>query len=367
MNVLFICKRYYTGKDVIEHNFGRLYEIPKQLALLGHQVSVICLDYRNKDRQRCFTETHGAGVVTWYVAPLYLLFSAVKNSLNHQAPDLVFATADIPCLWLGRFLARWVAVPYIVDLYDNYESFGQARIPGFRRILRSCINQADAVVCVSDALRKKVLNEYQPNGQVVVMNNGIGHNNFYPGDKVAARTALGLPHDMRLIGTAGALTPMKGLEVVYRAWSRLEAVDDNLCLVLAGRVESQFPVPKGARVIYLGELLEGQVGQLFRALDVGIVPALDSEFGRYCFPQKLYEMVACFLPVVAADVGAIADILACSPQMLYPPDRADVLADLILDQLEQRQLSGLKAQGWEGLVKPLGEIFLELSLEKPSK
>lgn len=360
MNILFICKRYYTGKDVIEHNFGRLYEIPRQLALLGHQVSVLCLDYRNNGRQKYFTEPHGAGVVKWYVTPVCLLFFAVKNSLNHQAHDLVFATADIPCLWLGRFLARWVAVPYIVDLYDNYESFGQVRIPRFRHILRSCINQADAVVCVSDALRKKVLNEYQPNGQVVVMNNGIGHNNFYPRDKTAARTALGLPHDMRLIGTAGALTAMKGLEVVYQAWSKLAAMDDNLYLILAGRVETQFPIPDGPRIIYLGELLEEQVGQLFTALDVGIVPALDSEFGRYCFPQKLYEMVACGLPVVGAKVGAIAQILQNQPETLYCPENVYELTEALKNQLQNRIKADIEVKTWVELVQYLEPRLLEL-------
>ena len=44
MRIAFLCKRHYTGKDVITDRFGRLYEIPHQLALLGHEVKAWCLD-----------------------------------------------------------------------------------------------------------------------------------------------------------------------------------------------------------------------------------------------------------------------------------------------------------------------------------
>lgn len=364
MNIVFICKRYYTGKDVIRHRFGRLYELPSQLANLGHSVTVLCLDYRNREPQENFIEKFDGGSVQWFVVPLRRIYTlevlAVYRKIKVSQTDMVLGSSDIPCLWFARKLAKTLKVPYAVDLYDNYESFGQACIPGFRYILKTCVKNADLVMAVSNALKDKIESDCKPLGSVVVMSNGVHRSSFFAGEKSVARAELSLPAGKRLIGTAGGLSRMKGLDIVYDAWSQIEKQTKDVCLVLAGRIEFGFSVPGGARVIYLGELLEDQVGQLFRALDVGIIPAHDSEFGRYCFPQKLYEMVACELPVAASKVGAIAEVLKDSPEMLYKPGDSKELAEVVRLQLDKQRRVNVKPMEWVELVVDVETALLGL-------
>ncbi|MEA3261635.1 MAG: glycosyltransferase family 4 protein [Pseudomonadota bacterium] len=357
LRILFVCKRYYTGKDVILHRFGRLYELPVKLASLGHQVTVLCLDYRGSDRQMPFSEQFGSGSVCWFVVSVRDVFdfniAKLYKALKAIRPQVVVGSSDIPCLWFARRLAKRCKIPYAVDLYDNYESFGQAVMPGFRSLLKLCVRDAGVVIVVSTTLKEKVLSDYMPRGCVVTMNNGVLRSSFCPGDGVAARRELQLPLNARLIGTAGNLSRMKGLDTVYDAWSTLEGLLDDVYLVLAGPIEPKFAVPRGKKVIYLGELLEPQVGQLFRALDVGIVPAHDSEFGRYCFPQKLFEMVACGLPVVGADVGAIGQALHANPEALYIPGDVESLVGALRSQLEYSHLANIKPMEWSELVESI--------------
>jgi teichuronic acid biosynthesis glycosyltransferase TuaC len=364
LNIVFVCKRYYTGKDVVSHRFGRLYEIPKQLALLGHHVTVLCMDYRNSDPQEGFVDRFENGGACWNVIPLRNLLNikiiAILQRVEASRPDIVMGSSDIPCLWVAKKLASRMKVPYVADLYDNYESFGQARIPGFRRILRGCIKRADVVIAVSRVLQAKVSHEREPQMPIVVMTNGILRSSFFIGDKISARVNLGLPMGVKLIGTAGNLSRMKGLDTVYEAWRQIEMLADNVFLVLAGRIEKKFPVPRGPRVIYLGELSEQQVGQLFRALDVGIIPAHDSVFGRYCFPQKLYEMVGSGLPVVAARVGAIGEILHQTPELLFTAGDSKSLLAATLLQIEQQKLTEIEIMEWAGLVADLEPVLLGL-------
>ena len=264
MKVIFICKRYYTGKDVVCHRFGRLYELPTQLARLGHQVTVLCLDYRNNDHHKDFTEQFGAGSVCWGIFSFRSICSSKLRStykaIRASKPSVVIGSSDIPCLWLSKKLARRLRVPYIVDLYDNYESFGQASVPGFRRMLKSSIKSAGAVITVSSALKEKIVNDYAPDGPVVVMNNGIVPTSFFLGDLLEARGELGLPVNAKLIGTAGGLSRMKGLDTVYDAWPMIESTVEDAYLVLAGRADPKLPLPSGSRVIYLGEL-SGKTGR----------------------------------------------------------------------------------------------------------
>lgn len=364
MNILFVCKRYYTGKDVIRDQFGRLYEIPRQLSALGHEVTVLCLDYRGKDPVASPGQQFDENGVRWLVVSLRdvlrMRFRAIHKQLKGLGPDVVIGSSDIPCLWLSRLLARRERVPYIVDLYDNYQSFGQARIPGFRLALRLSIRDARGVLAVSGPLKEKVVRDFAPKAPVVVLNNGISRSVFCEGDRLKARNALGLPLEARLIGTAGTLSAMKGLDTVYAAWPALECVADDLYLVLAGKVDSELPVPSSARVIYLGELAEHQVAELFRALDLGIIPAHDSEFGRYCFPQKLFEMVGCGLPLVAARVGAIADTLQALPGLLFTPGDVDSLRLAVTSQLAGACHVPVAVDEWPDLVKRIDQLILQV-------
>lgn len=364
MTIVFVCKRYYTGKDVIGHRFGRLYEFPAQLAASGHQVTVLCLDYRNYASHEYVTEQIGAGSVRWIIICVRNLFGlkvgAVYRAIKAAQPEVIIGSSDIPCLWLTRFLARIFGIAYAVDLYDNYESFGQARLPGFRHMLRISIRDAGTVIVVSPALKAKIIDDYAVSGSVIVMTNGIVSTSFSPGERLSAREFLGLPLDAKLIGTAGTLSKMKGLDTVYNAWSTIEKSREDVFLVLAGRVEPGFPIPSGPRVVYLGELLETEVGQLFRALDVGIIPAHDSAFGRYCFPQKLFEMVACGLPVVGADVGSISEALRTNAETLYTPGDENSLAIAVMFQLESSLLADVEPLEWDVLVDSFRPSLLRL-------
>ncbi len=46
MKILFLCKRQYMQKDVIDDRYARLYELPNQLAYHGNEVMGVCLSYR---------------------------------------------------------------------------------------------------------------------------------------------------------------------------------------------------------------------------------------------------------------------------------------------------------------------------------
>lgn len=365
MRIAFLCKRHYTGKDVILDRYGRLYEWPRQLARLGHEVRAWCLDYRGHQDEMQQHET-GSGSLVWAsfvigharIARIALYPYRLRKQLMDFKPDLIVGASDIPHVAMAAWLARHLGIPSVVDLYDNFESFGQARIPGFRTLLAYAIRNTSLVVTVSQALQEKVLADHAPIHPVLVMPNGVNTMVFSPGLRTQARQALGLPADAKLIGTAGGLSRMKGLDTVYTAWQQMEQHNPDLHLVLAGPVENGLPPPTGPRVHYLGELPEHQVTNLFRALDVGIIPLKDSPFGRYCFPQKAYEMLACHLPVVVANTGEMASLFRPWPQVLFTPESSDELSTAVLRQLDQPAIPDVPVMDWVGLIKQL-EPFLE--------
>jgi glycosyltransferase involved in cell wall biosynthesis len=265
---------------------------------------------------------------------------------------------------LGAWLAGRLHVPFVADLYDNFEGFGQARIPGMVRMLRSAVRRAALVLTTSEPLRRFVEEVYRPSGRVLAMPSSVDKAMFHPRDRLACRQALGLPLDVKLIGTAGGLYADKGVVALYEAWSQLRDTHPDVHLVLAGPHEETLPPPAGPRVHYLGALPHEKVAVLFGALDVGAICVLDTPFGRYCFPQKAYEMLASRLPVVAADVGAMGELLADVPACLYRVGDATDLAAKLREQLRVPTVPPVPIDDWQTLITRLGPE-LELLIGSP--
>jgi glycosyltransferase involved in cell wall biosynthesis len=362
MRIAYLCKRRYMGKDVILDRYARLYEIPHQLALLGHDVEAFCLGYspRLPDEDVAHEATPGRlrwrsrNWGRWIVPRLAGYPRRVLRQARRFDPDVVIAASDIPHVVLGAWLARRLRRPFVADLYDNFEGFGQARIPGMVAALRNAVRRADLVVTTSEPLREFVVAAYGARGEVIAMPSSVDKGMFRPRDKMASRASLGLPDGVPLVGTAGGLTREKGIGVLYAAWDILSRSRPDVHLVLAGPHDADLLPPPGERVHYLGALPHERVAELFCALDVGAICVLDTPFGRYCFPQKAYEMLACQLPVVAADVGAMGRLMdRWRDTCLYRADDPSELARRVEAQLESRLVPPLPVEGWHELIARL--------------
>jgi glycosyltransferase involved in cell wall biosynthesis len=180
---------------------------------------------------------------------------------------------------------------------------------------------------------------------------------FYPRDRIAARNELGLPEAEPLVGIAGSLTRSRGIELLYDAFLRLRAQGRPLSLVLAGNLDPRHPPPEDEGIRYLGRLRHEQMPVFHSALDVAVICMRDTDFGRYAFPQKAYEILACRTPLVTASVGALQRTLTGYPGCLYRPDDVDSLAEAIASQLARPQVPELEIPSWRDQARRLAAFL----------
>ena len=119
-----------------------------------------------------------------------------------------------------------------------------------------------------------------------------------------------------IIGTAGALTMNRGISTLFQAFEILKSRCPGLHLALAG--PSDVSIPLNERIHDVGVLPLERVPVFLNALDVGIICNRAGAFGTYCFPQKAREMMACNMPIVAADLAAWRAFLPISGVALHP-------------------------------------------------
>lgn len=368
MKALLLTKRQYTNRDLLDDRYGRLWELPKALAEMGHDVHGMALSYARRADGATEDLPAGAhGHLTWHsysagkLDPVgFARYARRALSLARTtSPDVVIASSDTHFIILGAWLARRLGVGFVADLYDNYESFASARFPGILPMFRRSVRLADGVVCVSEPLREHVQRRYGRTRPTVVVENAIARDVFRARDRAASRGKFGLPPDARIIGTAGALSHTRNIGVLFDAFAILADRRPDLHLAVAG--PRDVDVPAHPRIHDLGVIdWREDVPDFLCALDVGIICNRDTPFGRYCFPQKAFEILGCGVPVCAASVGAMERLFSDCPQCLFKHDSAESLAAAVTAQLDDPRKPDIPIPGWDDLGRKLEAFLLAL-------
>ena len=370
MRILVLTKRQYMAKDLLDDRFGRFRELPLELAKLGHEVRGVCLSYRPRGEGLVEdTALDGTGKVAWqslnlchFVIPgVFNHLKQVKKLLKEFQPDIIWACSDSFHVIFGVWLSHLYKTKCVVDLYDNFEAFGATRLTGILSLFKRAVQRAEGLTCFSRRLADRVQQHYHPKSETVVIENGVRTDLFYPRDRSECRRRLGLPEDAKIIGTAGALYRNRGIETLFRGFELLAAKDDTLNLAIAGPREKRIRIPAGPRIHDFGILPWDQVPLFINTLDVAVSCYRDSELGRYSFPQKAYEILACETPIVSAAVGTMIELLSLYPECLFEPDRPESLAEAVHTQLARPTRVAHRIPAWSDSAKQLEKFLLEVA------
>ena len=369
MRILVLTKRQYMGKDLLDDRFGRFRELPLALARLGHEVQGISLSYRRR-AEGSMTDFvpsqdgqviwHSLNLVNGFVPALQSYFKHARRLIRDFHPDIIWACSDAYHAIFGCRLSQECQAKCVIDLYDNFEAFGATKLPTVLALFKRAVKAADGVTCFSRRLAERIIQTYPRVKPTVVIESGVDTESFSPRDRTLCRQRLGLPEDATIIGTGGALYRDRGIDVLFRGFEILNAEDGNIHLALAGPRERRSFIPKSPNVHDLGILSWDRVPLLINALDVAVSCYRDSEIGRYSFPQKAYEIIACQTPIVATAVGTMIDLLSSHPECLFEPDNPKSFARAVRSQLARPAPIDLKAPSWSDSARQLEKFFLDL-------
>ena len=233
---------------------------------------------------------------------LELLPPLMRRVCAGPRPDVVHATLEYGC-WLRRPDARLVATahnyvsdrairPYVSSLqYLHYRT-------DLAWSARRTVEQADAIVAVSHFVAQMLRDDFGVSRPVQVIYNGVDTARFAPASPSRRsgpfRVLFCGNHRCRkrpalLAPLARALGPE--FEIHYTQGLRRSSVS-----LEAGR--------EAARMVCVGSVAHSDMPTLYRQVDLLFMPSAREGFGL-C----VAEAMACGLPVVAADAGALPELV----------------------------------------------------------
>jgi glycosyltransferase involved in cell wall biosynthesis len=282
---------------------------------------------------------------------------------------------------LGLPLLATVHHPVQVDLrlelahaHTRRRRFALRRWYGFTRMQGRVARRLPRLLTVSKAARAEIVRELgvEP-ARIAVVPNGVDTDLFRP----AARTSGASP---KIIATASADVPLKGLDPLLRAFARVRRVHAGVELTIVGQPRPDGPTPRLLRELDLGDsvrfvsgLSDAELAQLCGSADLAVVPSL---YEGFSLPAA--EAMACGLPLVATTAGGLPEVVGADGEaaLLVPPGdplpMAGAISALLADPGLRRRMGEhgrarvLTCFTWEAAARATVERYQEAITPPPT-
>jgi glycosyltransferase involved in cell wall biosynthesis/peptidoglycan/xylan/chitin deacetylase (PgdA/CDA1 family) len=263
------------------------------------------------------------------------LRKTIRRILTESPPDAVIGYWAHPDGEVAVRAARQARVPALI-MVGGSDVLLFTKQPTRRRCIVRVLNEADAVVAVSQHLKDKMIELGVAPDKVQVVCRGVDETIFHPGDRTLARQKLGIPIDQRVLLWVGRMVPIKGLDVLLTACGRLQAKGTEFQLFLIGDGPLRAALASQCQLLglrdsvkFVGPLEHDRLADWYRAANVTVLPSRSEGV-----PNVLRESLACGTPFVASRVGGIPEIANDQNSRLVPPDDPTLLADAIAEMLD---------------------------------
>jgi len=264
-----------------------------------------------------------------------VLFGFLPVLLDRAGPaDVVVASSPPPTIGVaGWLMARRRGVPFVFDVRDLYPAaavaYGVLRpgpIVGLFDFLANFIyTQAARVVTASQYWSGMLRAQGIASEKVSVIPNGANTDRFAPGPRdPAIRKQYGIPGECFLVGYVGLLGRAHGADVIVDAAERLrDAPGIHLLLVGEGadkaRMQERAAVAGLTNITFAPSVPADAVPALLNACDAGLATLRGVHFTKGAIPVKIFETMACGLPVVLAGWGDTEEIVRAAGAGIIVP------------------------------------------------
>jgi glycosyltransferase involved in cell wall biosynthesis len=283
----------------------------------------------------------GVSVVPFPIANLYGLGAARQGArlarfLSHHRIQIVHSH-DMYSNVFATIWARASGTPVIIASRRWWRSLPPRR---YRLANKLAFRLAHQVIANSPAVASSLQTEdHVPSTRIAVVPNFVDDDAFTPipaEQRAAMLRQLGVPDDALTLGIIANLSPVKDHRTLLRAVALLEPRWPRLHVVLVGDGECRTPLESLARELGIERRvhfagLRPNVPNLHHLFGISVLCSRSEGF-----PNSIVEAMAAARPVVATDVGGVADAVSHGETgVLVPPANPQRLAaaieELLLD------------------------------------
>ena len=226
-----------------------------------------------------------------------------------------------------------------------------------RALETHCMQSADLVVTLGEAMRDEITERGVPADKIVIVPNGVSDEFLkpLPDDHGKLRTDLGIKPGEHVVGLVSSLVAHEGIGTLLEAVKILNDRGIRTRALIVGDGPERGALQRqaaalGLDAIFTGRVPMARVRDYHAVLDVFVVPRTRDRVCQLVTPLKPVEAMASGRAVVVSAVRALEEIVTDEVTgLLVPPQDAVALADRLQRLLSSPQLRkklGRGAREW---------------------
>ena len=264
------------------------------------------------------------------ITPLFLALSGLKQIKKLIAdgfkPDVIDAHYFYPDGVAAALIGKWLDIPVTITARgSDINLLPQFILP--KKMIQWAAKKSMMNITVSHALKKQMQKLGVPEEKITVLRNGVDLETF----KILPDVRKQRQGETKQLISVGNLIELKGHHLVIEALQELPNVELNI--VGEGPKEAELKqlashLDVGDRVHFLGYKTHQQLAELYNQADALILAS-----SREGMPNVLLEAMACGTPVIATNVGGVAEVVTEKPAGIVVSSRTKQAIEIAIEEL----------------------------------
>jgi glycosyltransferase involved in cell wall biosynthesis len=404
MKIIVIC--HYFPPEIGAPS-ARLYEMAKRWVELGNEVHVVTcfpnhptgiipdeykgMKYKleNMDgihvHRNYVYATQNKGFIKKTLGHISFMFSSVFYSMKKiDKPDVIITSSPT---FFSIFSGYWYSLrkkaDFILEIRDLWPAamieLGVMKEGVVTRLLEMMelffYRKSKKLIMVTQSFKDNVVGRGINEDKVHVITNGFSQELFYPKEKNQELINKYNLRDKFVISYVGAHGISQNLSTFLEVAKKLRK-HKNIEFIFVGEGAEKDKLKQIVReedlsnVQFIDAQPKDQIPDFYNSSDLCLIPLKNIELFKTFIPSKMFEIMACGVPIIASLEGEAAQILKDSKAAkVVKPDNPDEIATAIEELINNREeYNQMKAHGPEFVEKSysrnkLAEKYLEVLKE----
>lgn len=269
--------------------------------------------------------------------PHRALYQTISFGMMKIRPHIIHAEEEPDSLSALQIVwAKRVFSPYSHIVFNTWQNILRPMRLGVKVVLNTSLSAADAMLCASSEAAQVLKRENFEKPVCVIPPNGVDTEVFKP-----CHLEKNSSHEPFLLGYLGRFVPEKGLETVLEA---MKFLPPHVFFVLAGAGRFKENLQTIAlnlglenRIRFQNPLQPNEVPEWLCSLDALVLPSRTTQVWKEQFGRVLVEAMACGIPVIGSDSGAIPEVIG-DAGLIFEEGNSRVLAQSVMSLLDSYDL-----------------------------
>ncbi|HHT9112328.1 MAG: glycosyltransferase family 4 protein [Planctomycetes bacterium] len=313
MRIFYIC---YENLSLQRAATTHIKEVTEHLVKFGNSVILFAPNIGRLKKETTvpvvYVPTLKISFFTEYIYYVCLLFYLFTYQIRLKAD--VFYIREMGLSIVPAFVGFVLRVPHILEINGlvsiDFKGMGSHRVKHKIFEFFQYINfiLADKVVSVSENIKSELQRIHKNTHKIVVIENGVNTDLFYPKDKKETRRSLMLNQNCYYLLFVGSFYPHHGVHHIIHILNHITQKLPNVRLIMIGSGylrESTIRLTKKLGLIspvnFIGEVDYKKIPSYINAADAGIyiITGSGTIYGKSGL--KFYEYMACGRPVITGE------------------------------------------------------------------